>query len=232
MAGIQVVDTMPTDMSLTRLFQLISPSLPIGSYTYSQGLEWAIEEVWVKNESDLYDWIEGLLQSNLRYLELPLLLRMQRAWLADDQGQIDYWNQYLVASRETRELREEERHRARALYQVLVSLDESVAGKRKLIEKSQHAGFSYAACHWHIDEVTALQGFAWSWMENIVLSAVKIIPLGQSAGQRLLFKLAEPLEKTLQQSLVIDDDDIGASSMAMVIASAAHEQQYSRLFRS
>ncbi len=77
-----------------------------------------------------------------------------------------------------------------------------------------------------------MQGFAWSWMENLVLAAVKIIPLGQSAGQRLLFELSDPLSKTVQVSLEVDDADIGASSMAMVIASASHELQYSRLFRS
>ncbi len=224
--------TMPTDISLTRLFQLISPSLPIGGYTYSQGIEWAVEEGWINDEAELYEWIKGLLQSNLCYLELPVLLRMQRAWHEKDAGQLQHWSRYLVASRETRELREEERHRARALYQVLLALDEAVMQRREIIEQSQHAGFSYACDQWQIEESTALQGFAWSWMENLVLAAVKIIPLGQSAGQRLLFELSDPLSKTVQVSLEVDDADIGASSMAMVIASASHELQYSRLFRS
>lgn len=229
---IALADTMPTELALNRLFQLISPSLPIGGYTYSQGIEWAVEEGWITNEADLSQWIGGLLQSNLLYLELPVLLRMQRAWSIGDVDQLRRWNAYLVASRETRELRDEERHRARALYQVLLALDEGVTQWRELIEHSQHAGFSYACQHWQIDEATALQGFAWSWMENLVLAAVKIIPLGQSAGQRLLFELSDPLSKTVQASLEIEDVDIGASSMAMVIASASHELQYSRLFRS
>ena len=161
-----------------------------------------------------------------------MLLRLQRAWRGNDLDSIRHWNQYLVASRETKELRDEERHRARALYQVLRALDESVVQWQELIEHSQHAGFSCACHRWQIDELTALQGFAWSWMENLVLAAVKIIPLGQSAGQRLLFELSDPLSESIQASLEIDDADIGASSMAMVIASASHELQYSRLFRS
>ncbi len=96
--------TMPTDISLTRLFQLISPSLPIGGYTYSQGIEWAVEEGWINDEAELYEWIKGLLQSNLCYLELPVLSRMQRAWNEKDAGQLQHWSRYLVASRETREL--------------------------------------------------------------------------------------------------------------------------------
>lgn len=232
MAGIVLAVIMPTDIALSRLFQLISPSLPIGGYTYSQGIEWAVEEGWITNEADLFDWMSGLLQSNLAYLELPVLLRMQRAWRDEDYDQLRHWNRYLVASRETRELRDEERNRARALYKVLLALDEGVSQWQEVVEHSQHAGFSYACDRWLIDELTALQGFAWSWMENLVLAAVKIIPLGQSAGQRLLFKLSDPLSEAIQVSLEVDNADIGASSMAMVIASASHESQYSRLFRS
>jgi urease accessory protein len=224
--------TMRTDLALTRLFQLISPSLPIGGYTYSQGVEWAVEAGWIKSEDELDAWLSGLIESNLCYLELPVLFRMMDAWTSQDMDAIQHWNEYLLASRETLELRQEELNRARAFYQVLTSLDPAAKSHRDVLMGSQHACFSYACVHWGINQQNAAYGLSWSWLENTVLSAVKIIPLGQSAGQRVIFKLSERLPYIIEQAALVEDMDIGSSSMAMSIASAQHETQYTRLFRS
>lgn len=223
---------MRTDLALTRLFQLISPSLPVGGYTYSQGVEWAVEAGWIKTEDDLDAWLCGLMQGNLCYLELPVLLRMMDAWTSQDMQGIAHWNEYLLASRETAELRQEEVNRARAFYQVLISLEPAAQSYKTPLMGSQHACFSYACVHWGINQDHAGYGLLWSWLENIVLSAVKIIPLGQSAGQRVIFKLAERLPYIIERAKLVEDGDIGSSSMAMSIASARHETQYTRLFRS
>jgi urease accessory protein len=223
---------MRTDLSLTRLFQLISPSLPIGSYTYSQGVEWAVEAGWIKTEDDLDEWLSGLIESNLCYLELPVLFRMMDAWTSRNMEGIHHWNEYLLASRETSELRQEELNRARAFYQVLISLEPSAKSYKAELMGSQHACFSFACVHWGINHENAGYGLLWSWLENTVLSAVKIIPLGQSAGQRVIFKLSERLPYIIEQAALVEDMDIGSSSMAMSIASAQHETQYTRLFRS
>ena len=223
---------MPAQLALSRLFQLISPSLPIGGYTYSQGIEWAVEQGWISNQQDVKSWIGGLLETTIQYQELPLLIRMLHAWSDDDLETLQYWNRWLIASRETFELRQEESNRARAFTQVLVSLDASAEQVKPYLLQSQTACFGYACNQWQVSEADACNGFVWGWLENLVLSAVKIIPLGQTAGQRLVFELSEMLPEIIEQALLISDDDIGCSSMAMSIASAQHETQYTRLFRS
>ncbi len=223
---------MHTDMALARLFQLISPSLPIGSYTYSQGVEWAAETGWIRSEDDLFEWMRGLIETNLCYLELPLLFRMMDAWTKRDMDRLAYWNEYLLASRETSELLQEESNRARAFCQVLLTLEPAAELHKTELMKSQHACYSYACVQWGINQQSAAYGLMWSWLENIVLAAVKIIPLGQSAGQRVIFKLSEFLPFVIEQASQVEDLDIGSSSLAMSIASCQHETQYTRLFRS
>lgn len=224
--------TMNTDVKLTRLFQLISPSLPIGSYTYSQGIEWAVEQGWVADENDLKDWLTSLLETTMLYLDLPLFIRFIQAWTEHDMAALAKWNGYLLASRETAELRLEESNRARAFSQVIISLDPGATEVKQQLLQSQHACFSYACYSWDIPVEHACYGMLWSWLENQVLSAVKIIPLGQTAGQQLLFKLADSMPQIIQQAQTIRDDDLGASPMALAIASSRHETQYTRLFRS
>lgn len=226
------MNTSAPDLSLPRLMQLVSPSLPIGSYTYSQGIEWAVESGWISSADDLQKWLGGLLEVNMYYLELPVLKRMLEAWSKSDSGAIKYWNEYLLASRETCELREEEVNRARAYYRVLASLEQQAIEHESILITSQLACYSYACQLWQIGYQQAAQGLLWSWLENLVLSAVKIIPLGQTDGQRVIFNLASTISDIVTSAEAIHDDDIGASSMALAIASAQHESQYTRLFRS
>lgn len=223
---------MPIKPSFSRLLQLVSPSLPIGAYTYSQGIEWAVEQGWITTQDDLCSWLKGLMQTNMQYLELPVFFRMLQAWQQGDELAIQKWNNYLIASRETLELRQEEINRARAFTQLLLSLQPESEKVKPLLVQSQHACLSYACHQWYIDADEAAAGLLWSWLENQVLSAVKIIPLGQTAGQTALFKMSELIPDTIEQARKVDDDDIGASSMALSIASSQHETLYTRLFRS
>ena len=220
------------DLSLTRLLQLISPALPIGSYAYSQGIEWAVESGWISDRHDLQEWLDGLLKTNMLYLELPILKRMIDAWSNRDPGSLLHWNEFLVASRETFELRFEESSRARAFYQLLCSLQADAVGHEAILLRSQSACYSFACQRWNIDFERAACGMLYSWLENQILSAVKIIPLGQTAGQQVTFALASTLPAIVDRAAEITDDDIGASSMALAIASSQHETQYTRLFRS
>ncbi len=221
-----------SELALTRLLQLISPSLPIGGYTYSQGIEWAVEAGWIAHQQDLRAWLEGLMHTSMHYLELPLLQRMLEAWAHDDLAWLEQLNQTLVASRETRELRLEEANRARAFADLLLSLVPDAAAHRALLGESQLACFSFACSRWRVDYQRAAQGLLMSWIENLVLSAVKIIPLGQTAGQQVIFDLGTQIPEVVASAALVDDGEIGASSMALAIASANHETQYTRLFRS
>ncbi len=223
---------MQNDLALARLMQLISPSLPIGGYSYSQGIEWAVDAGWIGTGDDLYQWLEGLLKTNMLYLELPILKRMLEAWTEADLDSLRDWNECLVASRETSELRLEETNRARAFSQLLVSLDPEAREIDPTLWSTQTACYSFACQRWDIEFDAAGYGLLWSWLENLVLSAVKIIPLGQTDGQKTIYALSSLIPSIVKQAANVADDDIGASSMALAIASAQHETQYTRLFRS
>ncbi len=216
-----------------RLLQLVSPSLPTGAYSYSQGLEWAVEIGWVNDDLSLLDWLKGLLDDTLGQLELPVLKRLYSASLADDHAEFERWCNVLLAFRETRELREEEHNRARAMARLLIDLEVPLATDwKETLIICQAAPFAVAAAHWRIDLHNALLGYCWSWLENQIAAGIKLIPLGQTAGQRILLLLAQDVDQVVQAALQIRDEDIGASAPALALASCQHETQYSRLFRS
>jgi urease accessory protein len=231
--------TMPIDAPQTgalgrvRLMQLISPALPIGAFTYSQGLEWAVEAGWVGDSNDLADWLKGLMHDSLVQLELPILRRLYRACGEGDLEAIDRWGRCLHASRETRELRAEEHQRARALVTLLADLGIGRAADwRDALSHCQAAPFALAAVHWQIGVEDCALGYAWGWLENQVAAAIKLVPLGQTDGQRVQLALAARLPAVVGRSAAVADDDVGAGAPALAIASACHETQYSRLFRS
>lgn len=218
---------------LIRLLQLSSSALPVGGFTYSQGLEWAVECQWVSTEDDLHAWLLDLIGTNLQYLEVPLLVRMAQACQDKDTLALIRWIDILLAHRETSELRLEEMNRGRAMARLLEDLEMELANDWKIfLSKSQTAGFSLALNQWQIPISLGAQGFAWSWLENILISGVKLIPLGQVAGQRILKNLAKPLAKAVEKGMSITDEEIGSSAPSLAYASAKHETQYTRLFRS
>ena len=228
----KVVNPIP-DLALLRLIYLVSPSLPVGSFTYSQGIEWAVECGWISTADELESWLENLLHSGVTYLEVPLLSRMYRAIEQESEDDLRYWIDYLNASRETAELLQEEKNRGRAMADLLIALDVALAAKWKpLLAQNQSAAFALAAVHWQIPLSQAAYGYVWSWLENLVLAAVKIIPLGQTQGQQILHRMTAQLPDVVAGGLAVADDEIGASSPALAIASSQHETQYTRLFRS
>lgn len=224
---------MITDLALLRLLHLVSPTLPIGSFTYSQGIEWAVEIGWVQTPTELQDWLASQLHNGMTYVDLPILQRLYHAVLTQDVVMLEHWIHILNASRETSELLLEEKNRGRALTDLLIALDIPNAARWKpLLAQSQSAAFALAAVHWQIPLQQAAYGYVWSWLENLVLSAVKIIPLGQTQGQKILHEMTALLPEVVAQGLQVSDDEIGASSPALAIASSCHETQYTRLFRS
>lgn len=224
---------MTEHLALLRLMHLISPTLPIGSFTYSQGIEWAVETGWIKDVASLQTWLVSQLNSSMAQLELPLLKRLYLAWQAEDLQAVEYWIAISNASRETSELLLEEKNRGRALTDLLIALEIPQAAQHKpLLSQSQVAAFALASLHWQVPLEQAAYGYAWSWLENLVLAAVKIIPLGQTQGQKLLHQMMPLLLSVIEQGLNLPDDEIGAAMPALAIASSRHETQYTRLFRS
>lgn len=225
---------MKTDSSaLLRLLQLVSPALPIGAYHFSQGLEYAVESRLVHDEATAADWIGGLAAYSIATLDLPILLRMHAAWNNYEAEEALRWSQRLIASRETAELRAEDRHLGCALARVLSDLGIVTAEGWRVNEDSSYAAmFSLAASRWHISAENAATGYVWTWCENQVLAAIKLVPLGQRAGQRVLDTLILEIPRLVSVAAQIADSDIGISTPTQGIMSARHETQYSRLFRS
>ena len=143
------------------------------------------------------------------------------------------WTQWLIACRETAELRKEEQQRGAALARLLPNLGIDIPQTLALhIAKSQLTGFALAAYQWGIDAHKLCYGYCWGWLENIVLAGVKLIPLGQTDGQKLMFELAKKIPLSVEKASTLKDFDIHSSTPALAIASSRHETQYTRLFRS
>ncbi|WP_205623665.1 urease accessory protein UreF [Desulfogranum japonicum] len=226
--------TMPINPAAhVALLQLVSPSLPTGAFSYSQGLEWAIEQDWVHDSTSLATWLKESLHGPLAKVDLPILMRMAEAYHKRDSAALSHWCKTLLACRETFELREEEINRGKAMCSLLKGLDllpEWV--EPSLLEQSQLAGFVCATVSWQVDIETAATGYCWSWLENQVLAGIKTIPLGQTEGQRILMKLRTHIAPVVKSAIQIQDEQIGSSSPALAMASSLHETQYTRLYRS
>jgi urease accessory protein len=231
MAGITIMVDAPPH--LLRLMHLVSPSLPTGAFSYSQGLEWAVEAGWVKDATNLQLWLADLIQSSLCRVDIPLLRRMMEACQNDRPQDLARWCELLLAHRETDELRQEEKCRGRAMVSLLEGLAVPLGpDEKQSVESSQLAGFALAAVHWRIPLLQAAEGYLWSWLENQVLAGIKIIPLGQTEGHRILLQLDALARKSVVSGLDLTDNEIGAANPALAIASSRHETQYTRLYRS
>ncbi len=216
-----------------KLFQLISPSLPVGAFTYSQGLEWAVEAKWVHDRESLQTWLESMLANSIATLELPMLRELYAAAECHDWPKFVDLTRDLIAWRETRELRLEEQQRGAALTRLLPSLGVEICEEARLAaQNTQLASLAICAVQWDIPFPELAEGYAWSWLENSVMAGVKLIPLGQTAGQQSLLALAQQIPKVLTLADQIEREDIASCTPAMAHASAKHETQYTRLFRS
>ncbi|MBO6935882.1 MAG: urease accessory protein UreF [Deltaproteobacteria bacterium] len=218
-------------MSLPRLLQLVSPALPVGGYTYSRGLETAVERGWVTDEAQTRAWIAGLLEHSVATLDGPLVVRLHRALAGGDMATARRWARLADATRETSELQAESRQTGRALVRLLVDL-ELADPPPAPIREAHVAAFALASVALGLDADTALRGFLWTWLEGTVAAAIKLVPLGQTAGQRILLQLGPELERAAERAATLPDEALGALAPGLALASALHETQHTRLFRS
>jgi urease accessory protein len=219
------------DLALIRLLQLVSPALPVGGFAFSHGLEYAVHAGWVKDEATLQQWIVDLLEHSIAAVDLPLLLRCHHAASAEDIGSLQRWNDELLAWRETAEL-----HTADvAVGGALVRLLSNLSALQPLLpqgETSWSCAFAAAAVALAVPARSTLLAYLWSVSESQVTAALKLMPFGQSGGQRVLLSLGPMLVTMVEHAERLDDDEIGASLPGVALASSWHETQYSRLFRS
>ncbi|MFO8024848.1 urease accessory protein UreF [Thiohalophilus sp.] len=190
-----------------------------------------METGWINDEVAASEWITGLLKHNLASLEVPLFLRLYHAWQENDADRVVYWNQMMLALRESKELHAEDLAMGEALVRVLKGLDIQPPDLGEY-QAGYLTVFSYACSRWEIPAESGCLGLLWSWCENQVAAAIKLIPLGQSAGQRMLSALQLQIQSAWETGQNYSDEQIGMLAPGLGIASALHETQYSRLFRS
>ena len=219
---------------LLALLQLTSPALPIGAYSYSEGLETLVDQGLITSAAELQTWLTESLMTGSIGIEAAIVIRAHRAWTNGDQSQVIYWNQWLSATRETVELQQQNWQMGRSLLKLLRNLypDHDWSGWAMTENWNIAIVFALAAGLAEIDEYTAVLGYLHSWASNLVSAGVKLIPLGQTAGQKLMLQLAEVITISADRSLTLPDDQLFSCSWGLAIASMTHETQYSRLFRS
>ncbi|MHB1236521.1 MAG: urease accessory protein UreF [Gallionella sp.] len=219
--------------ALIRLMQLSSPILPVGAYTYSQGLEWAVETGAVNSEASAMAWIWDCLEFGSARFEAVYLAHMIKSWREKDMHRLVELDAEFIASRETSELRAETLQMGYSLTRLLVDLDDFPT---QHLTAFPQPGFplawSCAAAAWAIPVEDAVAGYLWAWAENQVMAAVKAVPFGQTAGQRLLLQLGSRLHVLAGAALQTPIENTCNYLPAFSIASSRHETQYTRLFRS
>jgi urease accessory protein len=214
--------------ALLRLLQLTSPSLPIGAYSYSEGLETLCEQGVMPNSSALKSWLTHELTAGSIRLDAAVLCRTY-------QGQDPVvWNQWLTASRETAELKAQSLQMGRSLLRLFAALEPDWEEIGPLMAADCHGAvaFSRAAWRWNIPLEAAVLGYLHSWTSNMVSAGIKLIPLGQTAGQQVLLELGLVIESVIPEILRLEDDQLESWTWGLSLASLNHEVQYSRLFRS
>lgn len=225
--------TMLIDNSLLCLLQLASPALPVGAYSYSEGLETLIDTGTIQNKQTLKHWLEQELSYGAIRLEVAVMVRAYNSAKLGDAEALSYWNKWLSAARETEELRSSSWQMGRSLIRLLLELQPQTAHANVVGLPCNYAiAFGIAAAHWQIDLSSAILGYLHSWTTNLITAGVKLIPLGQTAGQQLLLELHPNFNSTTQEILALEDDDINSCGWGLSLASMAHETQYTRLFRS
>lgn len=225
-------------LALLRLLHLASPTLPVGAYSYSQGLEAAIEAGLIKDDHTAQAWITDTLALSVARLEAPVFCRLHRAWKSEDRDTMQHWNNFFLASRDSAELRAETVQMGYSLAKLLRDLFPAHGLTQWLPPTVSEASISFpgamaAACvvlDTPLEE--ALHAYLFAWTENQVLAALKAVPLGQVSGQRMLFALEQPTLDAAAAAIRIDDDDLSNWTPGLSFLSMRHETQHSRIFRS
>ncbi|MBA3774211.1 MAG: urease accessory protein UreF [Ramlibacter sp.] len=220
-----------TDSDLLGLIWLASPALPVGGFSYSEGLEAAVDRGWVSNEETAARWLVEQLHLALSRSDLAVMAQAIAAWRASDEARIAQLNAWVLQTRESAELQQQTQQMGRSMVEWLKSVQPEQAARVR-----EHPTYP-VACALAVSATQApvrqaLLALAFGWAENMMQAAIKSIPLGQSAGQRILARLAREIPAAVDHALALGDDERQAFSPMLAILSAQHETQYSRLFRS
>lgn len=228
----------PNPAPLLRLIWLASPALPVGGFSYSEGLEAAVEAGTVHDEASAARWLLAQLDLVAARAEGPLLAAAHEAWAAHDLARVEALHDWHHATRETAELRLQSEQMGRSLLEWLRNDAEAAADPRLAHLAALRpapawpVAFALATARAGASAQEAALAFAFGWAENLVQAAIKAVPLGQAAAQRILGALSAAIPAAVERALATGDAGRIAFAPMLAIASARHEVQYSRLFRS
>ena len=221
--------------SLIQLIWLASPALPVGGFSYSEGLEAAVDRGEVTTESAAANWLDDQLQLTLARGDLAVIAQAIPAWRRDQQARIRQLNDWVLHTRETSELRAQTEQMGRSLLAWLGNHDGANPANLQAcanLPPTYPVAYALAASQTGAGVRDCLLAYAFGWAENMVQAALKSVPLGQSSGQRILARLSQRIPEAVEWALQLKDDERQAFSPLLAILSSQHETQYSRLFRS
>jgi urease accessory protein len=223
-----------TDCHLLCLLQLASPALPVGAYSYSEGLETLIEEGIIDNNNNLRHWLTSELRYGAIRIEAAVMIRAYQSVKVGDFKKLSYWNRWLSAARETEELRTSSWQMGRSLIRLVAELQPQI---QPIVDAVGHPcnyaiAFGVAAAYWDINIKAASLAYLHTWVSHLTTAGVKLIPLGQTAGQQLLLELQGLLCDTVVEVMKLEDEELSCCSWGLSLASMKHETLYTRLFRS
>jgi len=232
-AAVMTTETAPT--GLLQLIWLASPALPIGGFSYSEGLEAAIEQGLVHNEQSATDWVVDQLHLTQSRGDMAVMAQAIPAWQLMDTQRLQALNDWVMATRETAEMRLQAEQMGRSLLDWLRNLQQASDAQLQCCAQLPPTyplamALALSLAQAPLDQ--ALQACAFGWAENMTQAALKAVPLGQSAGQRMLARLAREIPQAVQTAFHLNDENRQAFSPMLAILSARHETQYSRIFRS
>ncbi len=221
---------------LLQLMWLASPALPIGGFSYSEVLESAVERRRLRDAGEVGAWLQDQMHIVLARGDMALVAQAIAAWRSNDRERVVALNAWVLQTRESSELRLQTEQMGRSMMDWLRNQhhdDALVLERTRACNSPTYPiAFALAASRIEASIDSCLYSFAFGWAENMVQAAVKAVPLGQNAGQRILAKLAGSIPNTVADARARDDDSRQAFAPMLAILSAQHETQYSRLFRS
>jgi len=228
-------------LAFLQLLQLASPTLPVGAYSYSEGLETLCTQGKIGDRLTLTHWLQQELSYGAVRLEAAVLVRA----MAADINTLKYWNNWLSATRESAELRASSWQMGTSLVKLMMDIlpkgDQGVVDCKlqAVLDASYPQGvcnfaiaFGIAAAIWQIDQESAVMAYLHSWATNLIGAGVKLIPLGQTTGQQILLTLSEAIALATPEILGLADQELESCNWGLALASMQHENLYSRLFRS
>ncbi len=206
----------------------------MGGYSYSEGLESLISQGIIQDRVTLKSWIQRELQVGAIRVETAIMDRAYLAGLELNIERLQYWNQWLSAARETEELRLQSWQMGGSLTKLAIELTPEIQHIMSTIDPpcNYAIAFGIIAQYWQVDRFTAISAYLHSWVTNYLGAGVKLVPLGQTAGQQILWELQAEIDALAQTIPDLADDDLSACSWGLSLASMQHETLYSRLFRS